>query len=251
MADQHPILLLGGTGRTGSRVLAQLLERGLRVRAIVRSRAKVAPELAQSPQLSLTEASLLTLSHDQWLEHARGCDAVISCLGHVLSVKGIFGRPRDLVTQAVKRACAAIETLRPAKAVKVIVMTSVSVNRQEREPRRGYFERGFLWALRALVPPARDNQSAADFLCRKIGTSDPFVEWAVIRPDSLQEGPITNYALHETLINSVARPGKTNMSNVAHFMCELATNAEIWAKWKGKLPVIVNVGGAPGANDFQ
>jgi len=30
------------------------------------------------------------------------------------------------------------------------------------------------------------------------------------------------------------------MANVAHFMCELVTNQESWAKWHGKLPVIVN-----------
>lgn len=240
MADQNQVLLLGGSGRTGSRVLAQLLERGLRVRAIVRSRAKVAPELAQHPHLSLTEANLLELPDTELAELVHGCDAVISCLGHVLSLKGIFGRPRDLVTQAVKRLCGAIETLRPEKPVKVIVMTSVSVNRQEHEPRRGYFERGFLWLLRALVPPAKDNQTVADFLQRTIGASNPHIEWSVIRPDSLKDGPITSYSLHENLINSVFSPGQTNMANIAHFMCELATNAETWAKWKGKLPVIVN-----------
>ena len=240
MADQNQVLLLGGSGRTGSRVLAQLLERGLRVRAIVRSRAKVAPELAQHPHLSLTEANLLELPDTELAELVRGCEAVISCLGHVLSLKGIFGRPRDLVTQAVKRVCGVIETLRPEKPVKVIVMTSVSVNRQEPEPRRGYFERGFLWLLRALVPPARDNQTVADFLQRTIGASNHHIEWSVIRPDSLKDGPITSYSLHENLINSVFSPGQTNMANVAHFMCELATNGETWAKWKGKLPVIVN-----------
>lgn len=240
MADQSNILLLGATGRTGSRVLAQLIERGVRVRAIVRARAKIAPELAQNPQLTLVEADLLALTHDQWIEQVRGCQAVLSCLGHVLSLKGIFGRPRDLVTQAVKRVCGAIEALRPEKPVKVIFMTSVSVNRPERENRRGCFERGFLWVLRALVPPAKDNQRVADFLCCKIGAGYPSVEWAVIRPDSLKVGPVTSYALHESLINSVFSPGKTNMANVAHFMCELATNAQKWATWKSKLPVIVN-----------
>lgn len=240
MADQPQILLLGATGRTGSRVLAQLIERGVRVKAIVRAKAKVAPELAQNPQVTVIEADLLALTHDQWIEQVRGCDAVLSCLGHVLSLKGIFGRPRDLVTQAVKRVCVAIEALRPEKPVKVIVMTSVSVNRPERENRRGYFERGFLWVLRALVPPTKDNQSAANFLCLNIGAGHPGVEWAVIRPDSLMEGQVTGYATHESLINSVFSPGKTNMANVAHFMCELATNAQKWTTWKSKLPVIVN-----------
>ena len=41
-------------------------------------------------------------------------------------------------------------------------------------------------------------------------------------------------------MNSLSRPGETNRANVAHFMCELATDAEVWAAWRGKLPVIVN-----------
>jgi nucleoside-diphosphate-sugar epimerase len=248
MADLPSVLVVGATGRTGSRVLAQLLDRGLRVRAIVRAKAKVAPKLVQNPQLSLTEASLMALKNDDWIEQVRGCDAVISCLGHVLTLKGILGRPRNLVTQAVKRVCGAIESLRPEKPVKIIVMTSVSVNRRERETRRGGIERAFLCVLRGLVPPAKDNQSAADFLCRKIGASNSFVEWAVIRPDTLLEGPVTKYDLHENLINSVFSPGQSNMANVAHFMCELATNAETWAKWKGKLPVIVNANEAADRN---
>ena len=38
MPRQQTVLLVGGTGRTGRRVLQQLLERGITVRTIVRSR---------------------------------------------------------------------------------------------------------------------------------------------------------------------------------------------------------------------
>ena len=61
-----------------------------------------------------------------------------------------------------------------------------------------------------------------------------------VRPDTLKEGDVTEYALHEGLVDSLFRPGETNMANVAHFMCELATDPEVWAAWQGKLPVIVN-----------
>jgi hypothetical protein len=30
------------------------------------------------------------------------------------------------------------------------------------------------------------------------------------------------------------------MASVAHFMCELVTDARTWADWTSKLPVIVN-----------
>jgi len=41
-------------------------------------------------------------------------------------------------------------------------------------------------------------------------------------------------------VNSVFSPGKTNMANVAHAICELVTNASTWEAWRGKLPVVVN-----------
>ena len=63
---------------------------------------------------------------------------------------------------------------------------------------------------------------------------------AVVRPDSLKDGDATEYTLHEGLVDSLFRPDQTNMANVAHFMCELATDADVWAAWRGKLPVIVN-----------
>jgi hypothetical protein len=66
------------------------------------------------------------------------------------------------------------------------------------------------------------------------------VEWVVVRPDTLREGPVTGYRLHDSLVSSLAHPDSTNRANVAHFMCELATNPEVCETWAGKLPVIVN-----------
>ena len=76
--------------------------------------------------------------------------------------------------------------------------------------------------------------------CRRIGTDNPFVQWVVVRPDTLLEGDVSEYVLHEGLVSSLAKPDATNMANVAHFMCELVTNPKTWDEWKGTLPVIVN-----------
>jgi hypothetical protein len=189
------------------------------------------------------EADLLSLGDDDLLRQVRGCDAVISCLGHVPDFKGIFGPPRDLVTRAATRLCRAIETLRPAKPVRFILMSSVSVNRPGGlETRRGMLDKAVMWILRGLVPPAGDNQRAADFLYRDIGMTDMFVQWVAVRPDTLREGDVSDYTLHEGLVSSLSSPDSTNMANVAHFMCELATSSKAWDDWKGKLPVIINVG---------
>ncbi len=243
MPAHQTVLLVGGTGRTGRRALQQLLDRGIRVRAIVRSGGKLPPEVAGHPNLTVIEARLLSLADDALQRHLGGCDAVVSCLGHVLSLTGIFGPPRDLVTRATMRLCRGIEALEPTAPVKLILMSSVSVHRSGGfDARRGSFERSFLWMLRGVLPPARDNQRAADFLVEKIGVDDAYVQWAIVRPDSLLEGDVSDYALHEGLVNSLFAPGRTNMANVAHFMCELVTNPRTWAEWKGKLPVITTAG---------
>jgi uncharacterized protein YbjT (DUF2867 family) len=243
MSTQQTVLLVGGTGRTGRRVMEQLLGRGIGVRAVVRSAGKLPAGAVNDPNLTVIEADLLSLGDDDLLRQVRGCDAVISCLGHVPDFKGIFGPPRDLVTRATARLCRAIETLRPAKPVRFILMSSVSVNRPGGlETRRGMLDKAVMWILRGLVPPAGDNQRAADFLFREIGMADRYVQWVAVRPDTLREGGVTEYSLHDGLVSGLFTPDSANMANVAHFMCELATSSKAWDDWKGKAPVIINVG---------
>jgi hypothetical protein len=241
MSRTQTVLLVGGTGRTGGRVLQQLVGRGISVRAIVRSARKLPALTAVSPDIAVVEGSLLSLSDDDLQRHVRGCDAVISCLGHVLSLVGVLGPPYDLVTRATTKLCRAIEALKPEKPVKFILMTSVSVNHPGGlDTRRGNLEKVFVWMLRGVLPPARDNQRAANFLHEGIGPSNPFVQWVTVRPDTLLEGDASEYTLHEGLVSSVFAPDRTSMANVAHFMCELVTNPKAWEAWKGKLPVIIN-----------
>jgi uncharacterized protein YbjT (DUF2867 family) len=238
---EQTVLLLGGTGRTGSRALQQLLGRGFRVRALVRSAARLPAGVADDPRLTVLEADLLSLSDEQVKEQVDGCDVVISCLGHTIDARGVFGQPRDLVTRSVQRVCRAARELRPAQPVKLILMTSVSVNRPGGlDTRRGRFERAALWLLRGLVPPTRDNQRAADFLNDVVDAADATAEWVVVRPDTLRDGDVTEYALHEGLVDGMFHPGETARANVADFMCELAVGDGAWETWRGKLPVIVN-----------
>ena len=123
---------------------------------------------------------------------------VISCLGHTVSLKGVFGAPRDLVTRAVAHVCRAAEALEPSEPIKVVIMISVSVNHPETgDARRGVLEKAVLGLLRGVMPPAKDNQRAADFLCGRVGTAGPCVQWVAIRPDTLEEGEVCDYALHE------------------------------------------------------
>jgi hypothetical protein len=149
--------------------------------------------------------------------------------------------------RATARFCQAIRESQPEAPVKYILMSSVSVNHPGApDARRSKLEYMFLWVLRGLVPPSMDSQRAADFLHGAIGASDPFVQWVVVRPDTLLAGDVSTYALNDNLVSSLFKPDSTNMANVAKFMCDLATDAETWDRWAGRLPVIVNESGPNG-----
>ncbi|MBK9305350.1 MAG: SDR family oxidoreductase [bacterium] len=159
MSSERTVLLVGGTGRTGQRVLCRLLERGVAVRAVVRSAGRLPPGVAGDPRLTVVEADLLALDDEGLAAQVRGCEAVVSCLGHTISLRGVFGPPHDLVARATARLCGAIRDSRPAAPVKFILMSSVSVDHPgTTDERRTDPERLLLRVLRRLVPPARDNQ---------------------------------------------------------------------------------------------
>ena len=145
------------------------------------------------------------------------------------------------MTDAVTRVFRAARETERERPLRLVLMSSVSVNRPSRaDTRRGAFERACLWLMRGLIPPARDNQGAADFLLDVAGADGGAVQWAAVRPDSLKEGDVSPYDVHEGLVDGLFRPGQTRMANVAHFMCELVTDDDVWERWHGKLPVVVD-----------
>ena len=94
--------------------------------------------------------------------------------------------------------------------------------------------------LRGLLPPARDNQRAADFLAHEIGADHASIGWVVVRPDTLVDGDVSAYTLSETPVTSLFRPGTSRMTNVAHAMADLATDETMWRRWRGTMPVVVD-----------
>lgn len=235
------VLVLGATGRTGGRVTAQLMGRGVAVRAIVRSADRLPVDVRGHQLLEVVEADLLSMPTADLVRHLDGCAAVVSCLGHTISVRGVLGPPYDLVHHAVRQVRDAIEASPPPEPVRLVLMGSVSVNQPERaDTRRGAGQRAFLAGLRLVLPPSRDNQRAADFLAREVGPDDPHLQWVVVRPDTLKEGDVDEYVVHDAIVSSLFHPDHTRMANVAHFMCELVTDDATWQRWRGRMPVLVD-----------
>lgn len=236
------ILVAGASGATGKRVVEQLLNRGHQVRAIVRSPERIPQSLRGNERLSLVVAPLLELSDEALARHVRGCDAVVSCLGHNINLKGIYGQPRRLVTEAARRLCNAIKANQADAVTKYVLMnTTGNRNRDLQEPASAG-QRMVIGLLRLLLPPQADNEEAADYLRTTIGQQDKAIEWVAVRPDGLiDEEQVTGYEVYPSPIrNPIFNPGKTSRINVAHFMAELITSDTLWKRWKGQMPVIYN-----------
>lgn len=236
------ILVVGATGATGRLLVEQLLNRGHNVKVIVRSPEKLPSTVKNHANLSEICASILDLSDTEMLEQVKGCDAVASCLGHNMNFKGIFGRPRRLVTDATRRLCNAIQSNEPETSVKFVLMNTAGNSNRDLNERNPLGHKCVITLLRLLMPPHVDNEQAADYLRTKIGQNDKAIEWAAVRPDSLiDEDEVSEYEVYASPIrDAIFNPGKTSRINVAHFMADLITDDDTWSKWKGHMPVIYN-----------
>jgi len=235
-------LVVGASGATGRLLVKQLLNRGQNVKVIVRLPDNLPEAVKNHENLSVIHASVLDLSDAEMAQHVSGCNAVASCLGHNISLKGIYGPPRRLVTDATRRLCSSIKANKSEAPVKFVLMnTTGNSNRDLHEP-LSFGEKCVIGFLRVLLPPQVDNEKAADYLRTTVGQNDRAIEWAVVRPDNLiDENEVTEYEVHSSPIRSaIFDPGSTSRINVGHFMADLITDDDIWDKWKGQMPVIYN-----------
>jgi nucleoside-diphosphate-sugar epimerase len=128
-------LVVGANGATGRLLVQHLLNRGLNVKVVVRSPDRLPEDIRNHGNFSAIQASVLDLSVAEMFQQVNGCDAVASCLGHNLSLKGIFGYPRRLVTDTTRRLCNAIEANKSDKPTKFLLMnTAGNSNRDLHEP---------------------------------------------------------------------------------------------------------------------
>ena len=237
------ILIVGASGATGRLLTEQLLERSHFVKVIIRSPEKLPETVRNHENLTIIRAAVLDLSDLEMAQHVNGCDAVVSCLGHNLTFKGMYGHPRKLVTDATRRLSQAIRTNNPDGMTKFVLMNTVgNSNRDLNEPLT-LAEKAVVGLLRLLLPPYVDNEKAADYLRCEVGQNDSLIEWVAVRPDSLlDEATVTDYQLHPSPTTSALfGSGKTSRINVAHFMADLITEEACWEKWKGQMPVIYNL----------
>lgn len=240
------ILIIGASGATGKHLVEQILETGHKVKIIIRPTIIIPDYWANNENLTIIKRNLSEIGVNEMSEYISDCRTVASCLGHNLTIKGIFGKPRKLVTDSVKLLCKAIFRNSSDNPIKFVLMnTTGNSNRDINEP-ISVAHKIVNVLLRTFIPPHSDNEQAADYLRVKVGQNNDCIEWVVVRPDTLINVDIvTEYSIHKSPTRSpLFNPGKTSRINVANFMAKLIADADLWDEWKGQMPVIYNTAAA-------
>ena len=241
-------MVLGASGATGKHLVAQLLGQDIEVRAVVRSKERflnLIPNKSniETKRLSVIEGTVLDMSEEELEQSMKGCDIVVSYLGHNLTMKGVYGKPRRLVRDSVERICNVMKSNNQSSSSssKLIVMgTNCATNPDGSDNKRTLMERMLVSLIRNLIPPHKDNEKTAEYLSKTIGKEDSRVEWIVVRPDNLIDGEISAYKVFSKPYASVFNSGETTRANVADFMSSLITNDKKWNEWVYKMPMPQN-----------
>jgi nucleoside-diphosphate-sugar epimerase len=255
------ILVVGATGNTGKHVVRQLLDLGHAMKVIVRSKQRmvdVLPPMKNSPSLTqdndgieklfVTEKeSILELTDEEFMDQVRDVDVVVSCLGHTMDFKGIFGHPTRLVTDVTKRLTSAMKnTIHDDKSFqktrKFILMSSDGVVALDgTDTPRSYTDR-FLFSLIRFLNPHADNEEAAAFIYNEFGkNSTTNIEWSIVRPTNLVEGDVTNFKLLDKPPGSVLLgvTAQVTRANVAKAIVDGIVNDALWKnRYKFRFPVV-------------
>jgi len=234
------MLILGSSGATGKLLVEILLQKGVEVIAIVRNANSLSSMAIHQASLQIVERNISEMSEDELAQYIKECGAVLCCLGHNLTFKGMFGHPRRLVTDAMKKVTKTIETVNANDKIKIVLMNTTGNSNRDIPEKPPFSQRLVISILRLLLPPHVDNENAADFLRLEVGQNNNSIEWAAVRPDALiNEDQVSKYNIHVSPIrNAIFDAGSISRINVADFMSELAINSELWNEWKGKMPVI-------------
>lgn len=242
----NKVLILGASGATGNLVITQLQKQDIEVIAIVRSADSLPVSVSASKSVQIVVAEIAQMSTEDLGAILNGCDTVISCLGHNITFKGVYGQPRKLVTEAVEKVYSALQlsasASASAKKVKFILMNTTGNSNRDIPELAPLSQRIVIAIIRVLLPPHRDNELAADYLRNCVGQDNTLLEWVVVRPDGLtDEKEVSAYDIKTTPTrNAIFDAGTTSRINVANFMARLVSDDALWSGWKGKMPVIYN-----------
>ncbi|MGM7684718.1 NAD(P)H-binding protein [Cytobacillus sp. Hm23] len=175
------VLVLGASGATGKQVVRQLIKRQINTRILIRNSATLPKDIKEHPLVEIKKGNINDLNDSEMNNLLLNCDVIISCLGHNPTLKGMFGKPRYLVFDVIKRIS---ETVKDTK-VKLILMSTAGYTNTLSSERNSIGEKLILSLLYLFLPPHRDNVKAANYLIENIGEDYENIDWIAVRPDTL------------------------------------------------------------------
>lgn len=195
--DNTTIALLGATRGIGRLVLEQALERGLRVRALVRRGSDLD---VQHPRLTVVRGDAT--------QPADVAEA-LRCTTAVLSALGTPARNRDGL-----RTAAAEATLAAMKQTGVDRLIAVSVYGV------GDTRAQLPFFTRAIILPVFLRHPMADHAMQEQAVMASDVAWTLIRPPYLTDGPRTADYASAFGSQTAGLTWKISRADVAHFMLD-------------------------------
>ncbi|QOY36762.1 NAD(P)-dependent oxidoreductase [Anaerobacillus isosaccharinicus] len=235
------VLVLGASGATGKQVVRQLIKKQINTRVLIRKTAVLPKDVEENPLVEILKGNINELDDYEMKHLLRECNVIISCLGHNVTPKGMFGKPRYLVFDTIKRVSELAKNKADEK-IKLILMSTTGYTNILSGETKSIGEKIIDSFLKLLLPPHRDNLKAANYLITEIGEKDETIEWVLVRPDTLvNHDEVSSYEICELPTRSpIFNAGKTSRINVSHFMTELVTVDKTWKDWQFKTPVVYN-----------
>ena len=235
------VLVLGASGATGKLVVMQLIKRQINIRVVVREGAILSAEILDNPLVEIERGNIAEFNDSEMISLLQDCNAIVSCLGHNITIRGIFGKPRNLVFDTIRNISEIVKE-KADKKVKLILMSTTGYTNTITGEKNSLGERIILSILKLLLPPHCDNVKAANYLHEEIGKDNEKIEWIAVRPDTLvNEDNQSTYEVYESPVRSpVFNAGTTSRINVSHFMADLLINERLWREWQFKMPVVYN-----------
>jgi putative NADH-flavin reductase len=161
------VAVIGASGRTGRTTVAHALAEGHEVVAVVRDATR-APEGATVRIADARDRAALTAALD-------GCDAVVSCLGHVPGA--------DDPTILSEGASALLDAMSAAKVSRLVAISAAGAYVEGDDPLSRYLAKPI---VARLFGAAFEDTRAMETLIRASGT-----EWTLLRPSRLIPGETT------------------------------------------------------------
>jgi len=202
-ADPSRLLIVGATGGTGRQLVAQALERGHTVTALVRDPAALRLD---HPRLRVLQGNVL--DHASVVAAVRGQDAVLSALGHKQ-----FFRPTRILSEGTRNVLSAMA----AHGVRRFVCeTALGIG--DSAGRMGLYYT-FL-VIPVIVPFYFWDKTRQERLIAESG-----LDWTVVRPSALTNGGRRGRYRHGPGTGSFVWTKRISRSDVAEFMLNQITDA--------------------------